>query len=54
MISKTLTKIFGTKHEREMKLLKPLIQQINEYEKKISKLSDSQLQAKTVKFKEKI
>ncbi len=52
MLSNILTKVFGTKHDREIKKLRPLVEKINSLEKDISKLSDSELQAKTPYFKE--
>jgi preprotein translocase subunit SecA len=52
MIDSVLKSIFGTKHEREMKKLKPLIDKINGLESSVHALSDQQLQAKTAEFKE--
>ncbi|NCN26471.1 preprotein translocase subunit SecA [bacterium] len=49
-----LAKVFGTKHDREVKKMLPTIQQINALESKYRKLSDAQLQAKTGEFKTKI
>jgi preprotein translocase subunit SecA len=54
MFSGLLTKVFGTKHEREIKKLQPVVVKINNIEKDISVLSDSELQAKTPEFKERI
>jgi preprotein translocase subunit SecA len=54
MIEKLLAKIFGTKHEREMKSLQPIVDQINIFEDQIKVLTDAELQAKTPYFKEKI
>ncbi|MCP2520167.1 preprotein translocase subunit SecA [Candidatus Aminicenantes bacterium AC-335-K20] len=51
---KILQKIFGTKNERELKKLQPIVNKINELEPKISKLTDAQLKAKTSEFKEKL
>jgi len=51
LIGKLLTKIFGTKQEREIKKLMPLVNKINYLEKKICKLSDKALQSKTDEFK---
>jgi preprotein translocase subunit SecA len=51
MIQEVLRKIFGTKHDREMKRIQPLIQQINAFETAIQSLSDQQLQAKTPELK---
>ncbi|MDY0231362.1 MAG: hypothetical protein RBR88_02645, partial [Candidatus Saccharicenans sp.] len=49
-----LTKIFGTKNERDLKKLQPYVAAINALEPQISQLSDTQLQAKTAEFKEKL
>lgn len=54
MITKILSKIFGTKNERELKNLQPYVDHINALEKEMSPLSDDQLKAKTAEFKEKI
>ncbi|HPI39293.1 MAG TPA: preprotein translocase subunit SecA [Pseudobdellovibrionaceae bacterium] len=54
MIQKILTKVFGTKHDREMKKIQPLVDQIASFEPKIKSLTDDQLKAKTVEFKERI
>ncbi len=54
MIGNILTKVFGTKHDRELKKLRPLLQQINDLEPKIQKLSDDELKAKTPEFKQKL
>lgn len=52
MIQKMLTKVFGTKHDREMKKIQPLVDRIASFEAKIKILSDDQLKAKTVEFRE--
>ena len=49
-----LKKILGTKNDRELKLLIPLVQQINALEPQIRRLSDAQLQAKTAELKQKV
>ncbi len=54
MINSVLKAIFGTKHEREMKALQPIIDQINSFEPQMKALSDSALQAKTPEFRERI
>lgn len=46
-----LRKIFGTKHEREMKGLQPLIDKINAFEPALKALSDDALKAKTGELK---
>ncbi|MDC1175677.1 preprotein translocase subunit SecA, partial [Bacteriovoracaceae bacterium] len=43
--------IFGTKNTRDLKALKPLVQEVNALESKMEQLSDEELQAQTPKFK---
>jgi preprotein translocase subunit SecA len=54
MISTVLTKIFGTKHDREMKKIQPIVDQINALEPKMQALSDEQLKAKTPEFQQRL
>ncbi len=51
MINAVLAKVFGTKHERELKRMQPVVAEINALEPEIQKLSDEQLRAKTGEFK---
>ncbi|WP_410220216.1 preprotein translocase subunit SecA [Pedobacter sp.] len=46
-----LAKIFGTKSERDIKALQPIVAQINEEYNKLSSLSNDELRAKTTEFK---
>lgn len=54
MINNLLKSIFGTKHDREMKTIQPVIDKINSWEEKTKALSDDQLKAKTPEFKERL
>src|ERR1700737_391642 len=54
MIDKTLAKIFGTKHEREVKAMRPTIAAVNDLEPRMQALSDEELAAQTVSFREQI
>ena len=54
MINKVLTAIFGSKHERDVKRMLPIVQQINDLEPGVSKLSDDQLRRKTQEFRERL
>lgn len=54
MIGLILKKIVGSKNERELKRIQPLVQRINELEPEIEVLTDDQLKAKTGQFKERI
>ncbi|MGQ9577712.1 MAG: preprotein translocase subunit SecA [Candidatus Aminicenantales bacterium] len=49
-----INKLFGTKNERDLKKLRPYVAAINELEPSIQKLTDGQLQAKTIEFKERL
>lgn len=54
MIEKILTKVFGSSNDRYLKGLNPIIARINDLEKDIQPLSDAELAAKTVSFKERL
>ncbi len=47
-----VTKLFGTHSQREIKLIKPLLNKIEELRPTMGKLSDEQLRAKTQEYKE--
>ena len=49
-----LVKIFGSRNEREIRRLKPLVEKINSLEEKIRAKSDADLRAMTPYFKEKL
>jgi preprotein translocase subunit SecA len=49
-----LTKVFGSSNQRFLKSVQPLVEQINELEPAMKKLSDEQLRAKTAEFKERV
>jgi preprotein translocase subunit SecA len=51
---KVLTKIFGTANERIIKRLMPLVAIINSLEADMKQLSDEELRARTVEFRERI
>ncbi|MBF0362512.1 MAG: preprotein translocase subunit SecA [Oligoflexia bacterium] len=46
-----LRKIFGTKNDRDLKELQPIVEQINSLEATIKRMSDQELKAQTDKFK---
>ncbi|HID01923.1 MAG TPA: preprotein translocase subunit SecA, partial [Desulfobacterales bacterium] len=54
MIGKALTKVFGSKNDRILKQIKPLVNRINELEDTVSSLDDAQLAARTIEFKERV
>ncbi|MBF0118971.1 MAG: preprotein translocase subunit SecA [Desulfobacterales bacterium] len=49
-----LTKIFGSKNDRELKKIYPLVEKINCLEPQMQQMSDSELKDQTYKFKERI
>ena len=51
MIKKTLHKLFGTRNDRLLKRYNRIVGEINSLENQISKLSDSEIQQKTLEFK---
>ncbi|UCF82199.1 MAG: preprotein translocase subunit SecA [Desulfobacteraceae bacterium] len=54
MFGKVLKGVFGSKNERELKQMAPLVDKINGFEPDFQSLSDPELQAKTAEFKERI
>jgi len=54
MLNFFLTKIFGTKNERELKGIRPMVQRVGELEASIRPLSDEALRRRTGEFKERI
>src|SRR5579885_601381 len=54
MFEKTLEKIFGTKHGREIKKMRPIIAAINDLEPQMQALSMEELAAQTVRFREQL
>ncbi|MGD9018170.1 MAG: preprotein translocase subunit SecA [Desulfobacterales bacterium] len=54
MLAKVLTKVFGSKNERDLKKLSPIVEQINGLEAHIQSLSDDELRGKTRYFREQL
>ncbi|MCS7280745.1 MAG: preprotein translocase subunit SecA [Desulfobacterota bacterium] len=54
MIGKLIKKIIGTKNERELKRIQPIVEKVNSLEEKMRKHTDAELKAYTPYFKEKI
>ncbi|HOP48359.1 MAG TPA: preprotein translocase subunit SecA [Desulfobacteraceae bacterium] len=54
MIGRFIKGIFGSKNERELKAMVPLVDRINSLEPDFQALSDTELQAKTSDFKERL
>src|ERR1041385_5941218 len=54
MVAWILKKILGSKNQRELKRLAPIIRRINEFDEQFKSLSDDELRAKTANWKEEI
>jgi preprotein translocase subunit SecA len=54
MFGGVIKKVFGTKHDRQMKKLRPLLNQINAREESVAELTDDQLRGRTAEFKQKL
>jgi preprotein translocase subunit SecA len=54
MIGSLIKKIVGSKNDRELKRIQPLVEKVNQFEPNISSLSDDQLRDKTIEFKERV
>ena len=51
MLQKVLKKVFGTKNDRDLKRLQPLVAQINARETQVRELTDADLRGRTADFK---
>ena len=54
MISTLLTKIIGSRNDRTLKALRKIVKQINAMEPQYEALSDSELQAKTAEYRQRL
>ncbi|MNW98445.1 preprotein translocase subunit SecA [compost metagenome] len=54
MINSLLTRVFGSRNERQLRQLNRIVAKVNALEPEIEKLSDEQLKAKTPEFKQRI
>ena len=54
MLLNLLTKIFGSRNERILKMMRKRVDKINSLESAMEKLSDNELKAKTTEFKQRI
>ena len=54
MISKVMKSVFGTRNDRELKRMGKVVKQINALADDIKSLSDEQLAAKTVEFRQRL
>ncbi|OED94667.1 preprotein translocase subunit SecA [Vibrio breoganii] len=54
MITKLLTKVIGSRNDRTLRRLRKIVKEINSYEPDYEKLSDEELKAKTVEFRQRL
>src|SRR5262245_23156306 len=54
MANRLFTRIFGTRFDRELKRIQPIVDAIKQHEVHLKDFSDSELQVQTVKFRERI
>jgi preprotein translocase subunit SecA len=54
MLDTLLAKVVGTQNDRELKRLRPIVAEVNALEPAIQPLSDEQLRARTLEFKQRV
>ncbi|NAW91623.1 MULTISPECIES: preprotein translocase subunit SecA [unclassified Vibrio] len=54
MITKLLTKVIGSRNDRTLRRLKKIVKEINSYEPTFEALTDEELKAKTVEFRQRL
>ena len=51
MLKRVLTAILGTRHDRDLKRIQPILDAVHEHEARLAGVSDETVQAQTVKFR---
>jgi preprotein translocase subunit SecA len=54
MVKAMITKVFGSRFQREMKRIRPLVTAIHQHEARLKDFSDGELQGQTAKFRQRI
>ena len=54
MLKQLVTKVMGTRFERELKRIQPIVDAIHEHEQRLKGLSDAELQARTEAFRSRL
>jgi preprotein translocase subunit SecA len=54
MLKNMLSKIFGSQNERDIKAIKPIVENVNSFETSIKNLNDDELKAKTAEFRDRL
>ena len=52
MFKRVLTAILGTRHERDLKRIQPILDAIHEHEARLGSVSNDELQGQTAKFRQ--
>ncbi|MFO7871129.1 MAG: preprotein translocase subunit SecA [Kiritimatiellia bacterium] len=53
-MKKIIRKLFGTKHERDIRALRPMVERINSLDEECRALSDEELRGKTTEFRQRL
>src|SRR5712671_5053990 len=51
MFKRVLTAILGTRHDRDLKRIQPILDAIHEHEARLAAVSDGEVKAQTAKFR---
>ena len=51
MVKTLLTKVFGSRHERERRRVQPIVDEINSHGERLQSLSEAELRGQTAKFR---
>src|SRR5688500_11747659 len=51
MLQGIINRVFGTRHERELKRVRPIVDAINEHYERLQHVSEEELRAQTAKFR---
>ena len=54
MFQNVITKVFGSKEDRDVKKFRDIVEAVNQREADVKKLTDAQLQSKTTEFRQKL
>ena len=54
MLQKVMTKVFGSKEDRDVKKFRDIVEAVNQREPSVKKLTDAQLKSKTPEFRQKL
>ena len=52
MLQGIINRVFGTRHERELKRVRPIVDAINEHYERLHEVSDEELRGQTAKFRQ--